>query len=244
VIDRRTGTPVYRLPNLIIVQGCYPKLLSNLAVGRACGILVIVEFAEVVRRRRMVRSFSDEPVEPTVVERILDAARRGPTAGYSQGVEFVVVTDPDTRSVIAEPAEAILARSGHKNFIGQAPVHIVICCNPEIYKARYREPDKQQAITASNISEEMLWSIPYWHTDAGCALMLMLLAAVNEGIAAAFVGPDEHIRSVLDIPNDYIPIGIVLLGHEAPDARTYGDVSASPRPRRPLNDIVHRERWG
>jgi nitroreductase len=108
---------------------------------------------------------------------------------------------------------------------------------------KLRSPDKQRAISASDISEEMLWSIPYWHTDAGCALMLILLAAVNEGIAAAFVGLGERIRSVLEIPNDYIPIGIVLLGHEAPDARTYGDVSASPRPRRPLKDIVHRERW-
>jgi nitroreductase len=208
-------------------------------------ILIVMEFEEVVRRRRMVRSFAEEPVEPTVVERILDTARRGPTAGYSQGVEFVLVTDPDTRSLIARPADAMLARSGHKNFIAQAPVHVVVCCNPEIYKARYREPDKQRAITASNISEATLWRIPYWHTDAGCALMLILLAAVNEGVAAAFVGVGEqHIRSVLDIPNEYIPIGIVLLGHEAPDARTYGDVSASPRPRRPLNDVVHRERWG
>ena len=220
------------------------KLLHDRSVAEANGILVVMEFTQVVRHRRMVRSFTDESVEPTIVERILDMARRGPTAGYSQGVEFLLVTDPDTRSVIAQPADAMLARSGHKNFIAQAPVHIVICCNPEIYKARYREPDKQQAITASSISEEMLWNIPYWYTDAGCALMLMLLAAVNEGVAAAFVGPSERIRSVLEIPNNYIPIGIVLLGHEAPDARTYGDVSASPRPRRPLNDIVHREQWG
>src|SRR5262245_33913048 len=96
------------------------------SVAGAHGILVVMEFAEVVRHRRMVRSFSDKPVEPTVVERILDMARRGPTAGYSQGVEFVLVTDPDTRLVIAEPADAMLARSGHKNFIAQAPVHIVI----------------------------------------------------------------------------------------------------------------------
>jgi nitroreductase len=201
-----------------------------------------VNFEEVVRRRRMVRSFTDEPVDPQIVERILDIARRGPSAGYSQGVEFVVVTDPQTRAAIAAPGDEVLIRSGHKQFVGQAPVHIAICVSPEIYRSRYREPDKQQAV--GDATEEELWQTPYWHTDAGAALMLLLLAAVNEGIAAAFVGGEQKLyRELLGIPEEYIPIGIALLGHEAPDAREYGDVSATTRPRRPLAAIVHRERW-
>lgn len=190
----------------------------------------------------MVRSFTDDPVADDVVERILDVARRGPSAGYSQGIEFVVVTDPETREMIAAPGDAVFKTSGHRNFVRQAPVHIVICANPDIYKERYREPDKMRV--RERVPDDLLWAVPFWYTDAGCAMMLILLAAVNEGIAAAFVGlPDSVFRERLAIPEAYTPIGIVLLGHEAPDARQYGDVSAATRPRRPLSDVIHRERW-
>ncbi|HEV7648474.1 MAG TPA: nitroreductase family protein [Actinophytocola sp.] len=200
-----------------------------------------MEFTEVVRRRRMVRSFTDEPVAPGVVERILDTARRGPSAGYSQGVEFVVVTDAAVRRAVA-PDDGMLATSGHPNFVAQAPVHVIVCTSPEIYRARYREPDKMRV--AAGWSDEELWEVPYWYTDAGAALMLMLLAAVEENVAAAFVGCDaDRLRELLGIPPDYVPVGIVLLGHAAPDARKYGDVSADPRKRRPLTDVVHYGRW-
>ena len=84
----------------------------------------------------MVRSFTDEPVAPDVVRRIVDTARRGPSAGYSQGVEFVVVTDPAVRATIAAPAQEILDVSGHHNFVAQAPVHVVVCVSPEVIQAR------------------------------------------------------------------------------------------------------------
>jgi nitroreductase len=201
-----------------------------------------MDFADVVRKRRMVRSFTDEPVAPDVVDRILDIARRGPSAGYSQGVEFVVITDAQTRMARAAAADEVLAKAGLRNFVAQAPVHIALCVSAEIYRARYREPDKQQVV--SGTTEEELWATPYWYVDGGAALMLMLLAAVNEGVAACFVGaePDE-LRALVGVPDDYHPIGVVLLGHEAPDARQIGDVSAIRRPRRPLSEIVHRERW-
>ncbi|REH36171.1 nitroreductase [Kutzneria buriramensis] len=195
-----------------------------------------------VRRRRMVRSFTDEPVAPEVVDRILDTARRGPSAGYSQGVEFVVVTDDATRQKLASTGEETLAKSGHKNFVAQAPVHVAICVSPEIYKSRYRESDKMAVV--SELTEDELWHTPFWFTDGGAALTLLLLAAVDENIAAAFIGVEPaFVRNLLDIPDDYIPIGVALLGHEAPDAERYGDVSAKKRKRRPLNEIVHRDRW-
>jgi nitroreductase len=64
-----------------------------------------MEFADVVRRQRMVCSFTAEPVAPDAVERILDAARRGPSAGFSQGTEFVVVTDDATLSTHHPPGQ-------------------------------------------------------------------------------------------------------------------------------------------
>lgn len=203
------------------------------------------DFYDLVRRRRMVRSFSDEPVDPGAVDRILDAARRAPSAGYSQGVEFVVVTDARVRRAVAAPSEDMLASVGMENFAAQAPVHVVLTVSPEVYKARYREADKQQVV--ADVEEDDLWTVPFWYSDAGAAQMLILLAAVHEGLGAAFVGilPSEHprVRELLGIPEEYLLIGIALLGHPSPRAADYGDVSARPRRRRPFDAVVHRERW-
>jgi nitroreductase len=200
---------------------------------------------ELMRRRRMVRSFSDEPVDPDALERILDVARRGPTAGHSQGVELVVVTDPGKRRAIAEPSDAMLTASGMENFLAQAPVHVVVCVSPEIYRSRYRESDKQRVV--ASVDEDTLWTVPFWYTDAGAAKMLLLLGAVQEGLGAAFVGvlPHQHdaLHELLGIPPDFLIIGITLLGHPSERAVAFGDVSATTRPRRALQDVVHREHW-
>jgi len=202
----------------------------------------MADFHDLVRSRRMVRSFTQEPVAPEVVRRIMDTARRGPSAGYSQGVEFVVVTDSATRAAIARPGQAILEASGHHNFVAQAPVQVVICVSPEVYRSRYHEPDKMSARAA--IDDDQLWKVPFWYQDAGAALMLLLLAAVDEGIGAAFVGSDAGLlRELLGIPEEYIPVGVALLGHEAPDARSFGDVAAKPRRRRAFESVVHSARW-
>lgn len=202
-----------------------------------------MELTDLVKKRRMVRSFTDEPVATEAVERVLDCARRGPSAGYSQGVEFVVVTDASKRKAIAAPGDETVAASGHHNFVAQAPVHVVVCVSDEIYRSRYREGDKMRVV--SEIDEDELWQIPFWYVDAGAALMLLLLAAVDEGLAAAFTGGHDpaFLRELLGIPGQYIPVGVALLGHEAPDAKQFGDVSANPRRRRPRSEVVHHEHW-
>ncbi len=192
----------------------------------------------------MVRSFTDEPIDGAVVERILDVARRGPSAGYSQGVEFVVVTDASTRAAIGRGFERIADTSGHPNYIAQAPVHVMLCVSAEIYRSRYREPDKMRV--RAELDDATMWTVPYWYTDAGAAMLLMLLAAVDEGVGAAFVGfgpAEPRVRALLDVPDDYQIVGAVLLGNPAPDAKSLGDVAADPRPRRPIDEVVHRDRW-
>lgn len=201
-----------------------------------------MEFTEVVRKRKMVRSFSDEPVDPGTVRRILDCARRGPSAGFSQGIEFVVVTDDETRRRFAAPGEEVFAKSGHHNFVEQAPVHVVVCVNPEAYRERYRQPDKMRVV--EGMADEELWAVPYWYVDGGAAMQLLMMAAVDEGIGAAFVGGEAALlRELLSIPEDFIPIGVALLGHPAADAAQFGDVSARKIARRRYEDVVHEGRW-
>jgi nitroreductase len=186
----------------------------------------------------MVRNYTDEPIEPEALDRVVRAALRAPSAGYSQGLALVVVTDAAIRHRVAEAAgEAGYVAGGFDPWVSRAPAHIVLSVSEEAYHRRYRMPDK-----VDEAGREIEWPVPYWWIDAGAGLMAILLAAVDEGLAAGFLGAHsiDDLRSILEIPAEYAPIGIVTLGHPAPDRRSSSlDLGA-----RPLDDVVHRERWG
>ena len=97
-----------------------------------------------VHKRRMVRRFTDEPVPQETIQRILDLARRNPSAGFTQGQDFVVVTRPETKQAIAQLCgEEDYVEAGFHRFISGAPVLIVPCTNEAAYHRRYQEPDKR-----------------------------------------------------------------------------------------------------
>lgn len=195
-----------------------------------------MDFSRLLRARRMVRAYTGEPVDEAALERILDAARRGPSAGFTQGQSFVVVTDPGTRRAIAAACgeEEYLAR-GFNPWISSAPVHVIPCTDPSAYEARYAEQDKAASVPPSR------WDVPFWWVDGGAALMLLLLAAVDEGLAAGFLATDSaRLRDLLGIPAHVEPLGLVTIGHPAPDRRS----GSLARGRRPLDEVVHRDRWG
>lgn len=197
-----------------------------------------MEFADVLRRRRMVRNYTAEPIDPNALERVARAALRAPSAGYSQGLAVVVVTDADIRRQVAEAAgESEYVARGFDPWVSRAPALIVLSVSEAAYHRRYRMPDK-----VDDQGREIEWPIPYWWVDAGAGLMALLLAAVDEGLAAGFLGAHstDDLRSILDIPAEYAPIGVVTLGHPAPDRRS-GSLDRGPRP---LEEVVHRERWG
>ena len=197
-----------------------------------------MEFSDVVRRRRMVRHFTGEPVSPAVIDRIVALARQAPSAGFTQGQSFVVVTDPALRRAIAHLCgeEGYVARGFHP-FISEAPALVVPCTSEAAYHRRYRAPDKVQAD-----GTEIAWPVPYWHLDIGCAVMVLLLAVVDEGLAAAFAGTHDldGLRSLLGIPAEVTPVGVIPIGHPAPDVPS----PSLQRGRKPDAEYVHRERWG
>ena len=189
-----------------------------------------------VKRRRIVRNYTDEPVDPAALERILDTARRAPSAGFSQGQAFVVVTDPQRRNRIAELAdEPAYVAAGFDPWISRAPVHVVVCVSEQIYRDRYAEADK---VAEGNAHD---WPVPYWWVDGGAAMMLLLLAAVDEGLAAGFLGSHAmpELKNELGIPDEVEPIGIVTIGHAAPDRRS----GSLARGRKDTAEVVHHEAW-
>lgn len=186
----------------------------------------------------MVRHYANRPVERALVERILATARRAPSAGFTQGVCFVAVTDAETRARIAELAgESSYIAAGFDPWLSRAPVHVVVCVREEDYRERYSQADKLRAK-----KRQADWPVPYWWVDAGAALMLLLLAAIDEGLAAGFLGVHAFgdLKGLLAIPDDVAVLGVVTLGYPAPDRRS----KSLARGWKPLEQVIRWERWG
>jgi nitroreductase len=196
-----------------------------------------MELRDVIRHRKMWRTFDDRPVDPEVVERILDAGRRAPSAGFSQGFAFLLLQGREETAMFwnAVSREADWPTDGTR----QAPVLIVPMAGKDVYLDRYAEQDKGWGDRG-----EERWPVPYWIVDASFASMLILLAAVDEGLGALFFGLQadryDALRQVFSVPVEWTPIGVVAMGHKAPDAQPS---SRDTRPRKPFDEVVHRGRW-
>jgi nitroreductase len=196
-----------------------------------------MEFSTVLARRRMVRNYTDQPVDTASLDRIAATALRAPSAGNSQALGVVLITDESIRHRIATLAgEESYVAAGFDPWISRAPAHIVISVSEQVYRRRYDEPDK-----LGSDGRPIEWPVPYWWVDAGAALMAVLLAAVDEGLGAGFLGvhslPD--LAELLGLPPDQSPIGVVTIGHPDRDRRS----SSLDRAPNPANIMVHREGW-
>lgn len=186
----------------------------------------------------MVRAYGDQPVPEATVATLLDAALRAPSAGFTQGVSFLVLDQP---AAVAEFwARTASGDSAWLRGLRSAPVLVLLWTSQEAYLDRYAEPDK-----GWTDRDPDRWSAPYWFVDAGMAGMALLLAAVDAGLGGCFFGvpPDRvaAVRAGFGVPADQLSVGVVSLGHPAPVDSGRG--SAARRPRRPRAELVHHGRW-
>ena len=196
-----------------------------------------MEFQRAVRRRRMVRHFTTEPVPRKTIDNILELAQHAPSAGFSQGSAYVVVTDPEVKRKVARlQGEEDYTAGGFHGWITEAPVAIVACVSEKLYHDRYNEPDK-----LDEQGKEIDWPTPYWYFDIGAGCMVILLAAVDAGLAAAFTGvPDvKGMRELLGIPSHFHPVGVISLGRGGKDMKS----PSLKRGRRKPTEVVHYEKW-
>ncbi len=199
-----------------------------------------MEFRDVVRRRRMVRRFARRPVPREAIDRILDVARRGPSAGFSQGLEFLVLDTPEAVSTFWETTRD--PRHGWDDDTLEHGPTVLILPLPDAssYLERYAQPDK----IGFGMDRAENWPVAFWDVDASMAAMLLLLAAVDEGLGGWFFGITHGERELLDrfgVPEGLRPIGIVGLGYRADDEEASG--SWTKRRRRPFEEQIHRNGW-
>jgi nitroreductase len=193
-----------------------------------------MEFQEVVRRRRMVRRFTTEPVSEKALERILHNSQRGPSAGFSQGQEFLVLRGDEL------PRFWEVAGQKPTDPITTAPLVIVPLSVKDAYLDRYARPDK-----GWTDRDEARWPVPFWHIDTGMAALLILQTVVDEGLGALYFGisPDHEaaFKSEYGIPESHAPIGAIAIGHS--DEPKQEGSSAQKLPRRAAEDVVHYGRF-
>ena len=174
-----------------------------------------MDFETVVKRRRMCREFLERDVPQEKIDRILDLASRYPSAGHTEPQEFIVVRDQRVKRDLARAAL-------DQMFVAQAPVVIVVISDVRRSARRYGERGVR------------FFSI----IDGAFVAMLILLAVVEEGLGACFVGSfyDEEVQEVLSLPQEVRPIGIIPIGYCAEGPRNFR--------RRSREQIVHRDRYG
>jgi nitroreductase len=196
-----------------------------------------MEFQDVVRRRRMVRSFTTEPVARDAVERILRNARRAPSAGHSQGWAFLVFEGPEETGAFWD----VIWPSGEREQFGwpalfNAPLVVVCLSEKDVYLDRYSEADK-----GWTDRDEGRWPVPFWDVDAAMAAMLILLTAVDARLGALFFGVRRHaeLKAAYGVPDRATVIGAIAIGHPAADRPS----PSLRRGKREASAVVHRGRW-
>ena len=197
-----------------------------------------------IYERRDIRSFREDQVPPETLARILKAAHRGPSVGYMQPWDFILVSDVETREQVKDLFER--ERQAASNFfddtrrdhylslklegIMEAPVNLCVTCDPT---------RGEEVLGRNSIPETDIYS-------TCCAVQNLWLAARAEGLGVGWVSILKlpRLRGILGIPPHIVPVAYLCLGYpvEFPDRPLLE--TAGWRDRLPLRSLVHYDGWG
>ena len=173
-----------------------------------------MDFWQIVKKRFMCRSYLDRDAPNEVLDRILEVVDHLPSAGHTQPQEFIIIRNQKTKERLADAALG-------QRYVAEAPLVIVVVSDTRRSKQHYGKRGLD------------FYSI----VNGAFAAMLLMLACINEGLGAAFVGAfdDEAVRAVLQLPKVVRPIGIISMGYCAEKGKK---LSRLPKAR-----IIHYETW-
>ncbi len=188
-----------------------------------------MEVLDAINARRSIRRFKSTPVEDEKVEMILEAARRAPSWANSQCWRFIVVRDAEMRNRLADTAFSV--GGGHPNMATEAMrvVSVAIVACAELGRAGFSHKEPREPVTDKG---------DWFMFDTALAMQNMVLAATAFGLGTVYTGAFDSVEAgkVLGVPEGYKVVSMTPLG--------YPDEDPKPRPRKELDEIVFRERFG
>ena len=196
-----------------------------------------MEFQDVVKHRKMIRSYTDQPIPEEKIQKIIDNFFKGPSAGFSQGILLLVLKEQKDIERYFNCLGTKEARNqgimSKWSKMENAKVILIPIAHKDTYLERYAQPDK-----GWTDKSELHWPVPFWLTDTAMASMIALLTVVDLGLGALFVGLSEEpaIRKEFNIPDEFKPIGAIIIGN--PDSSDPPSPSLK-RGRRKKENIVH-----
>ncbi len=199
-----------------------------------------MDFVKALKKRRMHRAFSTEPIDSDLLDSLLANSLAAPSAGNTAAVEFLVLEGPTQTN---RYWDITLAGPKREKFRWQqlldAPVLVLVATRPSAYPERYGESDKARASLSVGTEQ---WSVPFWFVDAGCVIQNLLLGVTNESLGACLFGLFDNEASVageFGVPDDFRLVATIAIGHQLPDEPG----RSSDRPRRQLAEVLHRQDW-
>jgi len=199
-----------------------------------------MEFRDLIRKRRMVHRFAAQAVPRADLLRVLEVARHSPSAGFSQGFDFVVLDEPAQLEWFWKITEHPDFPYEPNELLDRPPCVVLAIANKPAYLERYSRPDKARF----GLQQANAWPVPYWDVDTAMAVMLVLLAATEAGLGAWFFGlawGERALMQGLGVPDGCRPIGVIGIGYAVPDGNPRG--SAFTIRRRAIESMVHFGRW-
>ena len=173
-----------------------------------------MEFYEVIRTRRSIRSYKSDPISEDVLDRVLEAVRIAPSGSNRQPWKFIIVSNQGLR-------EKLVDACGNQRFIGEAPVVVVACG----YDVKYNR---------GGYMGEMTFLV-----DVSIAFTHLILAARAEGLGTCWIGAfsNDKVKKLLDVPVDYDVVAVTPLGY--PKNEKFKDTNR----RKQLTDITSHDRF-
>jgi nitroreductase len=183
----------------------------------------MAELLEAIDRRRAYRGLSDRDIDGAAVERIMRAATYAPSCFNKQSWRFLVARSGEARAKVVE------ALSGANYWAKHAPMFVLVVTKPEF---------------DCNLEDRRQYAL----FDVGMASMNLQLQAVEEGlIAHPMAGFDDvALKRAFGIPEDYILITVITVGHPGdPDGLNEKHLAAerSERTRKPEHEVISYDEW-